>query len=274
METLDLLKRAIKDNIAEVRTAIDLMSKPKGQLVEEIHENFFTEVDRILASAKISHSMESAKQSLIDKCKRLKELGFENAKEVKEAEPEIERLKKLEAENRNKKTLVQAIEYFSVRYPQYKFITEDSVVKICRKYGLVYGDISLYKGYVPEKNLRHIEHFKVEKNDECYLHLHYNANSGNIISRKYTNIDKHEKINRISFHKSEKCPLEIAAPIKDFDMKGTKVNKFNISKIIKVKIPDPVVLKPVFFAGKKHYLVVTAWGEEASDEMVVNDRMN
>jgi len=50
-----------------------------------------------------------------------------------------------------------------------------------------------------------------------------------------------------------------------------KVKDFKISKI---EIPDPVVLKPVYYGGQKHYLIVTAWGLEASDELVVNEKMN
>ena len=35
-------------------------------------------------------------------------------------------------------------------------------------------------------------------------------------------------------------------------------------------IPDPVVLQPVCGG----YLIVCAWGDEASDEIVVNQQMN
>jgi hypothetical protein len=68
-----------------------------------------------------------------------------------------------------------------------------------------------------------------------------------------------------------KCSFEIAAPQTDFDMSGMVVENH---KIINVPIPDPIVLQPVFFKEKKHYLVVTAWGTEASDVSIVNERMN
>jgi len=45
-------------------------------------------------------------------------------------------------------------------------------------------------------------------------------------------------------------------------------------KLSKIEIPDPVVLQPVFFKGKKHYLIVTAWGIEAEDELVKNSNHN
>ena len=45
-------------------------------------------------------------------------------------------------------------------------------------------------------------------------------------------------------------------------------------KLSKIEIPDPVVLQPVNFKGEKYYLIVTAWGDEASDELVVNETLN
>lgn len=286
MEILNLLKRTTHNEIADVGRTINLTVKSNEQLIEEIHENFFTEVDKLLAEAKISRSLDTDKQELIDKCERLKKLGFTNTKEVKEAEAEIERLKQLKIENENKATLIQAIEYFSVRYPQYKFITEDSVLKICNKYGLVYGEISRYIGDVPEKNLRHIEQFEVDVKDECFYYEHGYSDwriGRRTISKKYIDnaenekMDNRNKENHLmsldfrSFEINTKCPLEIAAPVKDFNMEGMEVKNFKISKI---EIPDPVVLKPVIFGGQKHYLIVTAWGEEASDEIVVNQKMN
>ena len=35
-------------------------------------------------------------------------------------------------------------------------------------------------------------------------------------------------------------------------------------------IPDPVVLQPV----KGGYLILTAWGDEASDPLVINENFN
>ena len=68
-----------------------------------------------------------------------------------------------------------------------------------------------------------------------------------------------------------KCSLEIAAPIKDFNLDASEVKDFKISDIV---IPDPVVLQPVHFEGKKHYLIVTAWGLEAEDDLVINPTNN
>jgi ABC-type molybdate transport system permease subunit len=41
-------------------------------------------------------------------------------------------------------------------------------------------------------------------------------------------------------------------------------------KLTKKFIPDPVVLQPV----RGGFLLVTVWGDEASDELVVNNKFN
>jgi len=264
---------------------VKAQEKSVNEIIEEIHENFYTEVDRLLTSARISHSLHSDKEQLIEKCSRLKSLGFTNTKEVKEAEAEISRLQKLMAENDSKASLIEAIEYFSVRYSNYKFITEDSVKKICAKYNLVYGEISRYIGTVPDKNLKHIEDFKISKDDECYISTDYYNSFGigsSILKKEYQTHKEHLKtreqernsqIRSMYVHSvNEKCPLEIVAPLKDFNMDGMELKDSKLSK--KIEIPDPVVLKPVIFKGQKHYLIVTAWGIEAADELVVNPNHN
>jgi outer membrane murein-binding lipoprotein Lpp len=246
--------------------------KTVNELVQEIHENFFTEVDRLFVSAQKMNSLETDKQELINKCERLKKLGFYKTKEVKDAEEEINRLNTLKTENEKNENLFKAINFFSVAYPCYKFITEESVKKICEKYGLVYGEIKFYKGTVPDKNLEHIEKFKINSEYECYT----SERRGFFTDSKYTSyigkrLYEYYQNNGDRDVFAYKSPLEIVAPAKDFDMKGMDVKNFKVGKI---PIPDPIVLKPIIFNGEKHYLIVTAWGEEASDEMVVNQQMN
>lgn len=223
-------------------------------------------------------------------------------------------------ENKEKEALIVAINHFSVKYPNHKFITEGSVKKICQKYGLVYGEISRYKGEVPDKNLKAIEDFKIDEYDECYVEYRTSSWDNFRVVEKYKAKEKPIQVNNpnipddvwiegggstaidmqknwveretqrayrsfqeqirqevMSYHfgrgrtKTEKCPLEIAAPVKDFDMTGMQVKD---SKISKIEIPDPVVLQPVVYNNQKYYLIVTAWGLEASDELVVNQKMN
>lgn len=249
--------------------------KSVSQIIEEIHESFYTEVNKLLESANIQSSLHTDKQDIIDKRNRLVALGFHNTVEVKEANIEINRLEALERENLNKKDLIKAINYFSFKYPAYKFITEESVKKICKKYNLVYGTIDKYIGTVPDKNLNHIEDFKIDENDECYLYQ--TRYQGDMYTTEYlTKKQFEDSLNNSTYSpylrkEYSQCPLEIAAPVKDFNLQSHEIKDFKLSQI---SIPDPVVLKPVIFNSQKYYLIVTAWGEEASDESVLNVNHN
>ena len=62
--------------------------------------------------------------------------------------------------------------------------------------------------------------------------------------------------------------LLIAAPKKDFNITDTQeIKKF---KLFDKPVPDPVILAPVIGG----YLIVTAWGDEASDPIIQNEINN
>lgn len=298
-----------KQKAETIKRDIVLMTKSNDQIIQEIHDSFYSEVDSLLASAKISRSAETTKQELIQKAEKLKALGFSQTKECQDAQAEINRLSQIQEENRAKEKLIETINYFSFKYPNYKFITEDSVKKICAKYNLIYSEVSRYTGTVPDKNLKHIEDFKINPNDDCWAEeSSYDFGWGSPrVSKKYfsgkviedkiqdelmqkeylESLSPDEKTLHLwremdrpiyfggtnSHHRvtEYKSPLEIVAPVSDFNTEDMELNDFTLSKI---EIPDPIVLKPVYHNDKKHYLIVTAWGLEASDELVVNQKMN
>ena len=174
--------------------------------------------------------------------------------------------------------LLEAISYFSQKYPNYKFITEGSVKKLCEKYNLFLGISSQYTGVIPEKNLSYIENFRVEQKDQCYLFIIDEINHApEIIPSsledipKWVNKYKHYKYGSYGSTEYHKAPLEIVAPLKDFSLEAHKTKGH---KIIKVSVPDPVVLYPVVFKETKYYLIVTAWGLEAEDDLVLNPKHN
>lgn len=261
-----------------------------NDVIEEIHETFFTEVDRLLAEAKVSNSLDTDKQALIEKNGRLLKLGFANTKECIEAQAEIGRLDKLRTENQKKQNLIDAINYFSMKYPHYKFITEESVKKICLKYGFIYGSVSNFIGTVPDENLKHMEDFHIAETDECYQYERYSVYVSSKERYGYmktiyssaqakawllsNNVERISRNLRYDITETmELLPLEIVAPPKDFNLDGMEVKNFKLSKK-PIEIPDPVVLKPVYYCGRKYYLIVTAWGKEASDPLVLNERHN
>ena len=244
-----------------------------------------------------------------DKIDRLREIGFKNVVEVKEG-TEILDKKKMNEE------LARLIQYYQYRYPLNKFITKEQVDIICKKYNLVCGELSRFKGFVPDKNLREIESFNLRGEDEIVSFLvkdiqfsypfleseqmeetiKFIKKNNSIIegadmqtrynNRHYHNIDVDDvriflrnkfKVSTSKLTgeiKTNKGNYSICAPKKDMDLKGLIQKGFfyftkNITTF-SVAPDDPVVLQPV----KGGFLILTAWGDEASDPIVVNSINN
>lgn len=246
--------------------------KTPAQIVAEIHNEFDSASERLLKEAKaLLNSKDTSKGE------RLKQLGFVNAKPVKE----IEDLRQKEWAT---KQLAENVSYFSQWYPNNKFITEDAVKQICEKYGLVFGDAVYYKGDVPEKNLKEMEQFKLRQEDmdkrtglEDYHErrmrgfmmrisplLGMDGFIGEPMQRYEPATLSTDDIFRLQGQAQyTQKPFKICAPEKDFEMRHL------VKKGYKLEY-DPIVLQPV----KGGYLIVTKWGLEASDEIVRNEKMN
>lgn len=238
------------------------------EIVHTIHREFNTAGEKLLYEAEAI--LADCKLKDKEKGKLLNALGFKNTPQAKEA-IEIERKEK-EAENNAK-----LVNYYSQKYPLNKFITEDIVKQICEKYGLVCGDVSLYKGFVPQSKLHEIANFKLRKEDEIpftayWLHGKWNEGSNNeareLVKWREEDLPR-EKVyywTNPDFKVRIKEGLKICAPLKDMKTTGYELKGYKLEK----HIPDPVVLQPV----NGGYLIVTAWGNEASDENIVNQKMN
>jgi hypothetical protein len=269
--------------------------------IQAVHNEFMTSADILLKEAnEIIKNTEIVNE---DKINKLKTLGFTSSREVIEN-------KDIMAKREMSKETANIIEYYKERYPIYKFITRSQVSEICKKYGLVCGDISLYNGFVPEIKLQDIVNFTNVKSDdiikETYLLTSYKSNS---LTRQYSKIfdmiikDEfiltsistkgfEENVHRYILEKGMSRPdgwadefdhLEtismkgsdsfiICAPSEDMNITDSGKQGYFVGDKVKVKkqVPDPVVLKPV----KHGYLIVTAWGDEASDPLVVNEKKN
>lgn len=251
------------------------------EIVTQIHNEFKSAGEKLLKQAQ-------ATTDNIQKGKRLLSAGFTATKEAAEAKEFL-----------GLSEQASIIMKYMVEYPLNKFIDETTVAAICNKYNLAKAPISRYKGFVPEKKLADIESFKVNKTDlpangirvtECW-----GIGLASILTKKVNarrvhkilgmqQIPSDSKLWRFRnclitpkgnvwcdemevINKSEMC---ICAPAKDFDLKGLVKNKKSFFSTQKMTFPDPVVLQPV----NGGYLIVTAWGDEASDENVVNSINN
>lgn len=260
-------------NISTESTKTEVVEIEEGltdfEIIQRIHNEFNTSGERLLIEAK--KIIEDCKEYQTDKAERMQALGFYNTEVVKNLK---------EARNKEYKALklAQTVEYYSLHYPNNKFITEEEVQKICSKYNLVYGEVRLYKGDIPEKNLKEIESFNLREEDylytEVYTFLGYDVENKVTMHTKESFLKAENEYrasgsNNHRSYKSFSCTkgsLYIAAPKSDMDTSGMKVENFKLIK----EIPDPVVLQEV----KDGFLIITAWGDEASDSLVVNQKFN
>lgn len=267
--------------------------KTNQELVKEIHTEFDTAADEMLAEANIILNIGFSQQ----KEDRLAKLGFARSKQAVEVDKAGEQ----------KKLILQ----YRQTYPAHKFVTEEVVKQICEKYGLLLGGVSNFIGEVPEKNLAEIEAFKVKKEDyrdtnswgsgmdswaTSFLQTESRLfrsgidpfsptwgidpatpmgfitskprrwGTGSDLAQAYSTAMwadyRKKEAEKSLFH--EKPLFQICAPENEFNTQGLK-------KVGHELVPeDPIVLCPVTGG----YLVVTKWGLEASDPSVRDERMN
>jgi hypothetical protein len=285
-------------------SSIGVLGYPKK--VQRIHNEFNTASDRTLLAAQ-EILAEVAKKD-IQKGQRLKRIGFSRANQVEESD-QLVSLQKKALED------AELVQYYRNKYPLHKFIMEADIDRICSKYNLVRGPLNLFKGFVPDKNLRDIENFRFDRNDSA-VEYNYKVTEVNFswalkeqdreIVRKYLKTINSTIVSDVPPSKLDRASLRaifleedikkktgiridlvndcrlqvdgsdtrtICAPLKDMDMTGKilRGNKIQdaFSTIFSVK-KDPIVIEKVKGGG----LIVTAWGDEASDPLVVNEINN
>lgn len=295
VEVLELPnKNVIISNVDVNLHELNSIEKAYPKEVLEIHHEFSNAANNLLNQAK--NIIAEAATKDISKVNRLESLGFKQANQVTELKPLI---KKQELS----KEQVKLVNHYQLNYPNNKFITEEQVQSICYKYNLVCGNVSRFKGFVPEKKLTEIENFTLKKGDEIDLSksIYFIQKDGNTfweitditekdilpVAINYLKKSWHfmsyaypEAVNKygnckITSHFSQPelvkdfSSLKICAPIKDMDISGLTLSKgYKLNSHIDV--PDPIVLQPV----KGGFLILAAWGDEASDELVVNQKFN
>ena len=249
------------------------LSTKTRAIIEQIHDDFDTGSQKLLDEALLIIN----KETKTDKGERISSLGFTAAKPAVEAQ-------KIVTEKREKESLAGLIRLYQQVYPFNKFITEDVVKIICKKYNLVFGKAEWYIGDIPEKNVLEMENFKLREED-----YEKNYNSWYSYKDRYFQHEGSEKNDRASYYgypkwrevfggqefvhrpKDEavhlvRIPFKICAPRKDFIKNLDLTDTYNLS----LNIPDPVVLQPVIGG----YLIITKWGLEAEDKYLLNEKMN
>lgn len=256
--------------------------------IQEIHNRFERAANTALEEAKNILAQPIPVDE--EKAQLMHALGFSGTKDAKILEED--KKQKSEAEIRAKTVM----KYQQI-YPHLKFIFIDQVKEICEKYGLVCGTINLYKGDIPMKNLQEIEGFSLKPQ-----HIYSRFNSSytgirdwsNELDNRYSSltqpldyvlkeyidepVQKVHKfagknayaINDKDYNKRDNhfYPFFICAPKTDMNMENKKVAGFFVQN----EVPDPIVLYPQPL--DMGFLVVSKWGLEASDPIVINFKDN
>lgn len=237
--------------------------------VKEIHADFDTAQDRIVAEAE--RIINSPRQEIIFKANILNALGFTSVEAAVIG-------RNFEGNVRQQKELLGLVESYQQRYPFNQFITEKEVERLCKKYGLVFGPADRFTGDIPEKNLDEIANFKLLEEDmeNEYSHSDWHIQSHGIghFIRNHMGVfiegewmeESMERFNETRHFRKSKPAFKMVASYQDFDTSNMRLEGYKLEE----NLPDPIVLQPV----KGGYLVVSKWGDEASDEIVLNEKMN
>lgn len=218
---------------------------------EQIHNDVYSAQELLLAEANaILHQPIGYDQERYDRLKKLHSLGFSSAAEVKEFN-EMDNMRCRMERQKFK------IEYYQQMYPLHKFISTEAVKSICDKYGLLLTRVRHYIAEIPEKNQKEIVAFKVKRRDtripdELYV--------GGSFPMPWYIHDTYEEYVEKSKEMISGEDLLIVAPEHKLKTDG-QIKEGHV-----LKTDDPIVLQPV----DEGYLIVTSWGLEAADELVMN----
>ena len=274
------------------------LTKKQAEVIKAIHADFDSTQERLLMEAKSILSSVSDKEK--SNAQRLSNIGFIS-------HPKVRKLGLMvETEEQAK-----IIEYYKFNYPFLKFLTIPELDRICKKYNLIYAPIRNYIEDVPEKNISEIEsaqslkktdnpedliYCKIEKDKSFNLTTGDGASWCGIWGSQYHRIPsiingQHfgskyiasewlrdnmgftseylvDKVENITVSRQG---LFIAAPQSHFNTNGlNKEGDFGYMNIFKAEVKDPIV----FRYCKGGIQVISKWGLEGADEMLVNEKSN
>ena len=127
-------------------------------VIEQIHQDFDVAQQGLLEKA---NELLEDKPKVVDEklVKDMEAKGFTNFKEADELKHEKE------AKSYAKK-VAQKVNYYFKHYPFNRFVTKAQVKDICKKYGLVFGEVGWFTGEIPDNNKVEIRDFKVKAKDK------------------------------------------------------------------------------------------------------------
>jgi len=138
--------------------SIETLPQPK-YTVEDIHREVDEAEDKIIKqlNSELKEINVLTEPQLERKANLLKELGFTSSETFKDYSLLKKKEEKTLKENSEKQAKIYDILALKRKYPFNKFIPEEELERICKKYGLIFAPVSHYIKDVPEKNLLEIK---------------------------------------------------------------------------------------------------------------------
>ena len=212
-------------------------------------------------------------KNFYDKADFLSKIGFENSIATK--------LYSAIAENHD-----VANEYAEKYLGQYKFILKPQLERVCEKYNLFVRGANFFLGDIPEKNIKDMMNFSIFVKD---LPKNSRERFENWLT-KYRRRDawvEESPSHYKGIDLNSKIPIEILQPIgigdlikiaaikNLFDERAFAESHARILNNTELPARHQVELDPIVLCETRHgYIIITAWGDEANDELVVNQNHN
>jgi len=163
-----------------------------------------------------------------------------------------------------------------------KFIIEPQLERICEKYDLYVRPLRFFLGDIPEKNIKDLMNFKIDLHDiyddgnkPIYDYIHkYRIDNNNIYNfyekpKFFVTLDELANIVNVSNY------LEIAAVKILFSTDAFTQSTDRIVNKKELEAKSIVEMDPIILFKTNHgRLIITAWGDEANDELVANQNSN
>lgn len=174
-------------------------------------------------------------------------------------------------------------DYARKYHGQYKFILKPQLERVCEKYNLFVRATNMFLGDIPEKNVKDMMGFSVYVDDlpiDRWNHREWFSQYKHLIKGN-------EAAHITSMRPEPKIPIQnlremrlgnliqIAAIESLFDPIAFKDSRARILNRSELAAKHQVDLDPIVLCETKHgYIIITAWGDEANDELVVNQNHN
>jgi len=171
-------------------------------------------------------------------------------------------------------------EYKTKYFGVYKFILKPQLERVCEKYNLYVRDTKYFLGDIPEKNIKDIMNFKIYIDDlpidEEYKYMIIGQLQAQVRTHSIMFERNPPMVTIQDFAKFQLSGLIEIASIKSlFSDKAFEKSNDRIIGELEIEPKNQVDLDPIVLCRTKHgYLIITAWGDEANDELVLNETLN